>query len=70
MIYDLRYYVDECGRDAPLISHEVYEIVQNNKEELEKAIDYKRDLNYDYFGFKTLEKSYLLRLNGKVAERP
>jgi len=53
-----------------LISQEVYEIVQNNKEELEKAIDYKRDLNYDYFGFKTLEKSYLLRLNGKVAERP
>ena len=66
----MRYYVDECGWDAPLISQEVYEIVQNNKEELEKAIDYKRDLNYDYFGFKTLEKSYLLRLNGKVAERP
>jgi len=37
---------------------------------LEKAIDYKRDFNYDYFGFKTLEKSYLLRLKGKVAERP
>jgi len=42
----------------------------NNKEKLEQAIDYKRDLNYDYFGFKTLEKSYLLRLKGEVAERP
>ena len=70
LIHDLRFYVDECGRDAPLISQEVYEIVQDNKEELEKAIDYKRDFNYDYFGFKTLEKSYLLRLKGKVAERP
>jgi len=41
-----------------------------NRETLEKAIDYKRDLNYDYFGFKTLEKSYLLKLKGRIAERP
>jgi len=70
LISDLWNYIDECGRDAPLISDEVYKIVLDNKEELEKAIDYKWDFNYDYFGFKTLEKSYLLRLDGKVAERP
>jgi len=70
VISDLRNYVDGNGRQAPLISEEVYEIVIANKEVLEKAIDYKRDLNYDYFGFKTLEKSYLLKLHNKIAERP
>jgi len=70
VISDLRNYVDGNGRQAPLISEEVYEIVIANKEALEKAIDYKRDLNYDYFGFKTLEKSYLLKLHNKIAERP
>jgi len=70
VISDLRNYIDGNGRQAPLISEEVYEIVIANKEALEKAIDYKRDLNYDYFGFKTLEKSYLLKLHNKIAERP
>ena len=41
-----------------------------NAEKIEKVIDYERDLTYDYFGFKTLEKSYLLKINGKIAERP
>lgn len=64
VISDLRNYIDENGREAPLVSEEVYQIVSENKEAIEKAIDYKRDLNYDYFGFKTLEKSYLLKLKG------
>lgn len=41
-----------------------------NKEDLDSAIIYDRDYSYDYFGFKTLERSYLLRVNGKIAERP
>lgn len=53
-----------------MISQDVYEIVQKNKEKIEAAIDYQRDFTYDYFGFKTLERSYLLKIDGKVAERP
>lgn len=53
-----------------MISKEVYEIVQENAALLDSAIIYDRDFHYQYFGFKTLERSYLLRLNGKVAERP
>ena len=41
-----------------------------NKEKIQAVIDYKRDFEYDFFGFKTLERSYLLRMKGKVAERP
>merc|ERR1712154_288813 len=48
----------------------VYEIVQQNKEKLDAAIVYGRDYGYDYFGIKTLTKSYLLKLNGVIAERP
>ncbi|KAK2745960.1 ribonucleotide-diphosphate reductase subunit rnr1 [Onygenales sp. PD_40] len=58
------------GRDAPMISNTTYEIVMKHSEELNSAIVYDRDFNYQYFGFKTLERSYLLRVNGKVAERP
>ncbi|KAK2813168.1 ribonucleotide-diphosphate reductase subunit rnr1 [Emmonsiellopsis sp. PD_5] len=58
------------GRDAPMISNTTYEIVMKHSEELNSAIVYDRDFNYQYFGFKTLERSYLLRINGKVAERP
>ncbi|MDP6869452.1 MAG: ribonucleoside-diphosphate reductase subunit alpha [Candidatus Poseidoniaceae archaeon] len=68
---DLRSYIDpESGKHAPLISEEVYKIIMDNKEILDNHIDYDRDHNYDYFGFKTLERSYMLRLNGEVAERP
>jgi len=71
VIRDLREYVDpESNEDAPLISQEVFEIVMENAELLDSYIDYSRDHNYDYFGFKTLQRSYLLRLNGEVAERP
>ncbi|MCH2649064.1 MAG: ribonucleoside-diphosphate reductase subunit alpha [Candidatus Poseidoniaceae archaeon] len=71
VITDLREFIDpESGAHAPLISEEVYEIIMANKEKLDNYIDYDRDFNYDYFGFKTLERSYLLKLNGEVAERP
>ena len=55
---------------APLIADDVYEIVMEHAELLDSAIIYDRDFGYDYFGFKTLERSYLLRLDGQVAERP
>ena len=61
---------DKCKRDAPLLDRKVYEIIQKNYEELDKVIDFQRDFNYDYFGFKTLERSYLLRVDGKIVERP
>ena len=71
IVTDLREFIDpESGEHAPLISKEIYEIIQENKEVLDNHIDYSRDFNYDYFGFKTLERSYLLKLNGVVAERP
>lgn len=58
------------GENASLIDAEVYGIVKSHAAKLDDAIDYKRDFGYDYFGFKTLEKSYLIRLDGKVIERP
>ncbi len=71
VITDLREYIDpESNKHAPLISEEVYEVIMANADVLNNHIDYKRDHNYDYFGFKTLERSYLLKLNGVVAERP
>jgi ribonucleoside-diphosphate reductase alpha chain len=71
VISDLREYIDpESGKHAPLISEEVHEIIMANKDVLDSHVDYTRDHNYDYFGFKTLERSYLLRLDGMVAERP
>jgi ribonucleoside-diphosphate reductase alpha chain len=60
----------KTGLHAPLIADDVYEIIQKNAQILDSTIIYDRDFGYDYFGFKTLERSYLLRLNGKVAERP
>ncbi|KAF5351294.1 hypothetical protein D9758_008046 [Tetrapyrgos nigripes] len=71
VIKDLYEYVNpKNGRPAGMISKETYEIVQKNHEILDSAIIYNRDFNYNYFGFKTLERSYLLRINGRVAERP
>ncbi|MEZ4874865.1 MAG: ribonucleoside-diphosphate reductase subunit alpha [Flavobacteriaceae bacterium] len=68
---DLYEYVNpRTGKKAPLLSDEVYEVIKNNAEELDSAIIYNRDFNYDYFGFKTLERSYLLKINGQIAERP
>ena len=58
------------GVHSPMISQEVMDIVNKHKDELNSAIVYDRDFNFNYFGFKTLERSYLLRINGEVAERP
>merc|ERR1711988_834619 len=63
-------YHDQQGRSASLIAPGVWEFIEAHASELEAAVDYTRDYGYDYFGFKTLEKSYLLRINGKIAERP
>merc|ERR1719454_927398 len=66
----LHEYHDKQGRPASLIAKGVWEFIKANAEELDAAVDYKRDYGYDYFGFKTLEKSYLLRVHGKITERP
>ncbi len=58
------------GENAQLIDTEVYGIIKNHAAILDEAIDYRRDFEYDYFGYKTLERSYLIRLDGKVVERP
>jgi ribonucleoside-diphosphate reductase alpha chain len=58
------------GQKAPLLSEEVHKVIQENAEFLNSHIIYNRDFNYDYFGFKTLERSYLLKINGKIVERP
>lgn len=60
----------KTNEKAPLIADDVYDIILENAELLDSTIIYDRDYNFDYFGFKTLERSYLLKLNGKVAERP
>lgn len=60
----------KTGEKAPLIADDVYDVILNNAELLDSTIIYDRDYNFDYFGFKTLERSYLLKLDGKVAERP
>ncbi len=60
----------KTGENAQLIDTEVYGIIKKNAARLDEAIDYRRDFGYDYFGYKTLEKSYLIRLDGKVVERP
>lgn len=70
-IHDLYNYIDpKTGQRAQLIADDVYEIVQANAQQLDSSIIYDRDFGYDYFGFKTLERSYLLKMNNKVAERP
>ncbi len=68
---DLYLYVNpRTGKKAPLLSDKVYKVISENAEALDSTIIYNRDFGYDYFGFKTLERSYLLKLNGKIAERP
>ncbi len=58
------------GEHSPLVAKELYDVVMENAHQLDKALVDKRDFNYDYFGFKTLEKSYLLKMNNKIVERP
>jgi ribonucleoside-diphosphate reductase alpha chain len=64
-------YVDpKTGENASMISKEAYEVIRNNAARLDEAIIHNRDYEFDYFGFKTLERSYLLRVDGRVVERP
>ena len=64
-------YIDiKAGKNASLIADDVWEVIQENAELLDSTIIYDRDFGFDYFGFKTLEKSYLLKIDGKIAERP
>ena len=66
MLYNL---TDSHGKKIQLIAHDVYKVVCENKKKLNDVIKYERDFNFDYFGFKTLEKAYLLRCNGVIVER-
>lgn len=60
----------KTNQPSPLVSESLYKTVMANKERLSSAIIYDRDYNYDYFGFKTLERAYLQSMNGKIIERP
>ncbi|RIA10919.1 ribonucleoside-diphosphate reductase alpha chain [Flavobacteriaceae bacterium MAR_2010_72] len=71
VMHDLYTYVNpRTGKKAPLIADDVYKVIEEHKEKLDSTIIYNRDFGYDYFGFKTLERSYLLKINGEIAERP
>ena len=60
----------KTGQNAPMISKETWKVIKNNAAVLDDAIFYDRDFSYDFFGFKTLERSYLMKIEGKVVERP
>jgi hypothetical protein len=66
----LHNYMDKHEKQSPLVTKELLDVVETNKERIAGALDFKRDYVFDYFGFKTLEKSYLMRINDKVVERP
>ena len=71
VIEDMYHYIDpKTGQNASLVADDVYNIILENKEILDSSIIYDRDFRYDYFGFKTLTRSYLMKLNGAIAERP
>lgn len=68
---DLYSYIDpKTGENASLLATDVYDIIQENSDRLDSSIIYDRDFRYDYFGFKTLTRSYLLKLDGEIVERP
>lgn len=62
--------IKTTNQPEPLISEEVYNVVMENQQVLDGAIIHDRDIDFDYFGFKTLQKSYLLKIDGKIVERP
>jgi ribonucleoside-diphosphate reductase alpha chain len=67
----LYYYKDpKTGKNASLLADDVWDVIEANADVLDSSIIYDRDFGFDYFGFKTLEKSYLLKLEGRIAERP
>ena len=62
--------LDKNGKESPVLADNIIAFIREHKDTLNEAIDYKRDYLFDYFGFKTLEKSYLMKMNGKIVERP
>lgn len=62
-------YTDKQGKSSPIVSHELYEVVQKWKDELNAMCDYERDYLIDYFGFKTLDRAYLMKINKETVER-
>jgi len=71
VVKDLYNYVNpRTGKKGPMIAEDVFQIIIANKDRLNDAIVYDRDYNYDFFGIKTLERGYLLKVNGKIHERP
>ena len=67
---ELHNYMDKHGNHSPLITRDLLETIDEHYTAISERIDFKRDYVFDYFGFKTLEKTYLMRINGKVVERP
>ena len=68
---EMYHYINpRTNQESPLLAEEVHKVIMDNAEFLDSHIIYNRDFNYDYFGFKTLERSYLLKINGKIVERP
>ena len=67
---ELHNYMDKHGNHSPLITRDLLETIDEHYTAISQRIDFKRDYVFDYFGFKTLEKTYLMRINGKVVERP
>ncbi len=63
-------FVDKGGKHSPLVSEELYAVANQYKKKIQDALCFERDYLFDYFGFKTLEKSYLMRINGQIVERP
>ncbi|MGV3546962.1 MAG: ATP cone domain-containing protein, partial [Pedobacter sp.] len=64
-------YIDpKTGKNSALIADDIWKVIQDNADVLDSTIIYDRDFGFDYFGFKTLEKSYLLKVNGAIVERP
>jgi len=71
VVEDLYNYVNpRTGQKGPMIAEDVFQIIMTYKDKLNNAIVYNRDYNYDFFGIKTLERGYLLKINGKIQERP
>lgn len=71
VVEDMYRYIDpKTGQNASLIAEDVYSVIMDNKEALDSSIIYDRDFRYDYFGFKTLTRSYLMKLEGQIVERP
>jgi ribonucleoside-diphosphate reductase subunit M1 len=67
LLYEFK---DKAGRPAPLLCERTFKNIMQNADKINAKIDYSRDYNYDFFGFKTLERAYLLKVEGKISERP